>query len=92
MPFVPDESLRERFAERARHEETRYALIESVNGFRRGDAVSFSRQGISMTSGTIRWLVRKGSPPNTELWVIVDIDQRGGYIFIPATTVALRSA
>lgn len=91
MSFVPDESLRQRFAERARFEGTPYELVESFNGFRRGDAVSYSRGGADVRHGTIRWVVLKGDPPCVEHWVIIDIDQ-GKYVFVPATTVALRAA
>lgn len=65
-----NEQLREMYTTRFREEGVTF--VESLNGFKSGDTVTFRYSGISATSGTIRLLLLRGRPP-TELLAVIGI-------------------
>ena len=61
-------------------------FVESLNGFRVGETVSFSYKGVSATSGSIRLLMlQKGRRPTEMLAVIGISDDR--HVCIPSTAI-----
>ena len=80
-----NEKLREMYLLRF---EGNVEFVESLNGFRVGETVSFDYKGVSATSGNIRLLMlqkQKGHPP-TEMLAVIGISD-GRHILIPSTAI-----